>query len=141
MIKFTEEEQRIINQTRTILRTFLTYEENHHVYARRYEPNKLAIGYINGDHKEKEQISTRFDLNLIDDVCYIIWISRDNKDRDQGLGRILIKIIENLAKDLGATKMRLNPSGRDTELGTRKGYYISLGFQPIQGTKEVEKRL
>ena len=141
MIKFTEEEQRIINQTRTILRTFQTYQEEHFVYARRFEPNKLAIGYVAGNPLERRSIVTCFDVNLIDDICYLIWVNRNDKDRDKGLGRSLIKLIENLAKELGATKVRLTPSGRDTPLGTRSQLYESLGYTKINDSEELEKRL
>ena len=141
MIKFTEEEQRIINQTRTILRTFLTYEENHFVYVRRFEPNKLAIGYVAGNPLERRSIVTCFDVNLIDDICYLIWVNRNDKDRNNGLGRSLIKLIENLAKELGATKVKLTSSGRDTPLGTRSQLYESLGYTKINDSEELEKIL
>src|SRR3989344_5366503 len=143
MIKFTEEEQRIINQTRTILRNFPTYQEDHHVYARRFEPNKLAIGYNSGDQQNVQSRfkSTCFDVNLIDDICYLIWVNRNEQYKNQSLGRSLIKLIENLINDLGATKVRLTPSGRDTPLGTRSQLYESLGYTKINDSEELEKIL
>jgi ribosomal protein S18 acetylase RimI-like enzyme len=143
MIQFTEEEQRIIIQTRTHLRTFQTYQEEHHVYARRREPNRIAIGYISGDptNVESRSKSTCFDLNIIDDICYIVWINRNEEDKNQGLGRKLIQIIENLAKELGTSKVRLSPSGRETKLGTRSQLYESLGYTKINDSEELEKIL
>ena len=141
MMKFTEEEQRIINQTRTILRTFQTYQEEHFVYARRFEPNKLAIGYVAGNPLERRSIVTCFDVNLIDDICYLIWVNRNEQYKNQSLGRSLIKLIENLAKELGATKVKLTSSGRETSLGTRSQLYESLGYTKINDSEELEKIL
>jgi len=61
--------------------------------------NKLAIGYVAGNPLERRSIVTCFNVNLIDDICYLIWINRNEQNKNQDLGRSLIKIIENLAKN------------------------------------------
>src|SRR3989344_9146337 len=92
------------------LRVFPKFEEEHQVNVVQITDRKFWVGY-----RTKEANlpigTTHFDLNLIGNICYVLWIELSEQERGKGLGRQLYGIIESIAKDVGCDRVRLTPSG------------------------------
>jgi len=82
--------------------------------------NGLSIGYGVGRIHD----STRFDMQIIENTCYILWIGIEKEHRKIGLGRSLVNIIEKICGDLHCSTIELTSSGIGKEI-----FWKKLGFQ------------
>lgn len=129
--------------TKHLKATFPLYREEHDVYAGPAE-ECISIGY----RTTKSQIpknTTRFDLNLKENICYVLWVEIVESERGKGHGKALYKAIEDFAREYGCDRIRMNPSGR-TKTRTRLDYLLSLNYHKVDPemddeNQEVEKIL
>jgi len=119
------------------LRKFPIFNETHKIGVKKIDEEKLWIGYRTAD--ENPRSTTRFDLNIIGNTCYILWIELAKEHKGKDLGKSLFKIIEDFAKDYGCNKVRLTPSGQTISGKSRLEYMKSLGYHEVG--IEVEKNL
>lgn len=121
---------------RKCLRSFSKFEERHSVKAVQIDDRKVWVGYRTTEANIPSG-TTHFDLNLIDNICYILWIELSEQERGGGFGRQLYSVIEDIARDVGCDRVRLAPSGKTTSGKTRLEYMQALGYRVVGD--EVEK--
>lgn len=81
---------------------------------------KLYVGHA---RRPTEKLPYVFDLNLIGDTCYLLWIEIAEQFRGKGFGTVLYRIIEDAARELGYAKVQQTPSGKGRmEYLLRRGY-------------------
>jgi GNAT superfamily N-acetyltransferase len=119
------------------LRRLPIFDETHKIGVKRIDEEKLWVGYRTTEGNPRG--TTRFDLNIIGDTCYILWIELDKEYRGENFGKSLFKIIEDFAKDYGCDKVRLTPSGQTISEKSRLEYMNSLGYHKVG--IEMEKNL
>ena len=86
-----------------------------------------------------ENWPSHIELEIIGTTCRLLRIAIDKQHRGQGHGKKLYEIIENIAKELGCTKINMTPLGTTKKGETRLAYLLQLGYAQI-GDK-VEKIL
>jgi len=115
------------------LETWPLYEKTHRVSSGKFEDGKIWLSYktlegfpaIAGASWEK----THFDVNIIDDVFYVLGIGLTKEHRGKGHGDALYRILENIARDAGCKKIQMNPSGKTQTGETRKDYLLRRGYK------------
>ena len=118
------------------LRSLPIFEEGHSVNVVEISDGKFYIGYRTTSDKIPRE-TTHFNLNLIDNICYVLWIELCEQEKGRGFGRQLYGIIEAFARDAGCDRVRLTPSGETPSGKTRLEYMRALGYQELGD--EVEK--
>lgn len=112
------------------------------------EQRTIEIGLMNYDYKNtKVNLNKRVSLGIYDDdlliaganasieayrIMYIETVFVSDKYRRQGFGRMLIELLEEKAKEIGAHIIRL-----DTFSWQGRDFYLSLGYE-IVGSYELE---
>ncbi len=134
----TGKEKSICDLVRESLRSFPLYEESHWVFAVHHEGG-ISIGYKTTNNNMHDG-STNFDIQIIGDICYILWIELAEDEKGRGFGRGLYSTIENFARSYGCSMVRLFPSGWTRTGKTRLEYMMSLGYRKLE-SGEVEKIL
>ena len=129
--------EEISDLMRKNLRELPIFDKTHEIGVRKIDEEKLWVGYRTTEGLQRG--TTRFDLNIIENICYILWIELSKEHRGKNLGKSLFSIIENFAKDYGCNKVRLTPSGWTPSGKTRLEYMKSLGYHEVG--IEVEKML
>lgn len=72
--------------------------------------------------------TTHFDVNIIDDVFYLLDIELEPRHKGKGLGLQLYEALENIARDLGCTRIEQTPSGWTHSGETRASYLQRHGY-------------
>jgi len=121
------------------LNEFPIFNQNHRINTKKIRDDKFWIGYRTAKDNSLKG-TTNFDLNIIGDTCYILWIELAKEHQGKNLGKLLYKTIENFAKDYGCKRVRLTPSGWTPKGKTRLEYMKSLGYKETK-TIEIEKIL
>ncbi len=136
------EEKAIIELMKKNLRNcFSSFNENHKINVHINNPQNICIGYRTIAEKiGKPRGTTHFDIQLIDDICYILYIELDRKERGRGIGWSLYNAIHCFAKEIGSKKVRQTPSGWTQNNKTRTDYLLGKGYVPF-GEIEVELKL
>ena len=132
MIVMTPEEEKITTRMRELLASVPTYRPEYPCYARRHA-NGISVAYRTTELNPTT--STHFDFQMSGDVAYVLYIQRDEKDRDKRIGQALYLAIEQLVREQGCKRIELTPSGSG-----KKGIWESLGFQPGEG-RSLQKML
>ncbi len=120
------------------LRSFPLFDESHLVRIAELNNKGLWAGYRTTNNNAPTG-ATHFDLNIIGETCYILWIELLKIERGQNYGRTLYRIIEDFAREIGCDRVRLTPSGWCPTGKTRREYMLALGYREA-GT-EFEKIL
>lgn len=85
---------------------------------------------------------TNFSTQIIDDVCFLLWIELAKEKRGLGHGEKLYGCVEEMARALGCQRVRMTASGWTPSGKTRRDYMLSLGYQDVVNSSiEVEKLL
>ena len=79
--------------------------------------------------------STHFDLEIIGDACYILWIELHERHRGLGHGRKLYGIIEDIARKSGCKRVIQTPSGSTPNGKSRRDYVLGLGYKRLDSTE------
>ena len=120
---------------------FSFFNENHKINVHINNHENICIGYRTTAETIKElRETTHFDIQLIENICYILNIELDRDKRGSGLGWNLYGAIHCFAKDFGCEKIRQTPSGWTPEGKTRRDYLLEKGYVPF-GKLEVELKL
>jgi len=82
--------------------------------------------------------STHFDVNIIGNTFYLLSIELETKDRGKGHGKSLYKILEDIAKQTGCSKIEMTASGWTKSGVPRAEYMMSLGYEVIGYTAKKE---
>ncbi len=139
----TKEE--IENITRNSLRNnFPLYQEQHKVGAMFFDgsSDRLWVGYRTKWSSSREIMnSTHLDLNVMNDVFYLVSIGLDENERGKGLGWKLYETTHEIAKELGCAFVRTTPSGWSIKDGkkiqSRRDYLLKRGYVPV-GERQVD---
>jgi len=125
---------------RSLRNCFSSFDENHKINVHINSPKNICIGYrTTAEILSKLRGTTHFDIQLIDDICYILDIELDKRERGHGVGWSLYEAIHSFAKDFGC-RVRQTPSGWTPEGKTRREYLLERGYAPF-GEKEVELKI
>ena len=125
MIVMTPEEERISSRMRELLAIVPTYSPEHPCYARRHA-NGISVAYRTTELSPTT--STHFDFQMDGQIAYILYIQRDEKDRDRKIGYSMYLAIEQLVREQGCKIADATPSGKG-----KNGFWGSLGFKPTEG--------
>ena len=135
------EDTRIADLMRGILRErFELFDEKHTVRARRFGEDELWIGYTTSNSNISHG-STRLDLNLIGNICYLLHIELGKDARGNGYGRQMYEAVEEFARAAGCDRVRMMPSGRTATGESRRNYLQRKGYMDVTPNGEVEKLL
>lgn len=121
---------------------FPLFEETHKVNVSPLNSGNICIGYrTSAETLGRLHGTTHFDIELIRDTCYILWIELEKDKRGRGDGWKLYKTIHQFARDLKFAKARQTPSGwviyDRKRRETRREYLLRRGYVPC-GELEVE---
>ncbi|VVB77545.1 Uncharacterised protein [uncultured archaeon] len=118
--------------------SFSLFRDDNKVHVHLSDYNHFCIGYrTNGERLSELKGTTHFDIELIDDICYILYIELVEEERGMGIGWSLYETIHKFAKDYGAKKVRQTPSGWTPQGKTRRDYLLSRKYAPM-GENELE---
>jgi len=100
---------------RGALLQFPLYEYGHWVQTVMRDDN-VHISYAPSWERYKELESTRFDVQISGEVCYILDFNIEKDRRDQGFGTQLLEIIERFClEEFGCRRFVTTPSGNAKE--------------------------
>jgi len=131
----------IAEMERTAKRLFAYWPgflDTHRIQLHQIASDKVWIGYRTREGNMHAE-STHVEINVIDDVLYILHIEIDRGLRGMGLGSLLYTICEQLARSLGCRQIRQTPSGV-TPTGEYRRDYLLRRQWSIDGN-EVYKNL
>lgn len=80
-------------------------------------------------HTAIPRSSTYVDINIENDVFYLLHIELDKKHRGQGYGESLYKICEDAAASLGCKTIKQTPSGWTATGDSRLQYLLKRSWQ------------
>jgi len=120
-------------------RRFPRFEESNLTESSLFPGGKIWVGYTTTDFKGGED-TTRIDLNVEGDVCYLVDIQLETGERGKGLGKALYQSVEEFATILGCNSVVMTPSGRTITGKSRKEYCLQMGYVPF-GELDVRKVL
>lgn len=118
--------------------SFPLFDEGHKVQVSKsgrcigYRTTAETLGRMHG--------TTHFDIELIEDICYILWIELEKDKRGREYGWRLYETIHHFARDLKLARVRQTPSGwtyGGKRRKTRRDYLLRRGYIPC-GELEVE---
>ena len=125
----------------TLLRTYLTsfplYDPSHVILVKVSDEGTIHLSYY---FVERDVFGARFDLQISDTLCYLLWIGISKQHRGKGLGSQLYTLIENFAAEVGCTTLRITPSGETFSGKDRRDYLLRRGYRDFDRF-EVEKYL
>lgn len=119
---------------------FPLFSETHRVDACPLRENAFWIGYRTGADNLMHA-ATHFDLNIENDICYLlhVWLEKDS--RGKGLGRSLYDSIHTFARQALCRVVRQTPSGGvfidGKMVESRRDYLLRMGYAPL-GEHELE---
>jgi GNAT superfamily N-acetyltransferase len=120
---------------------FPLFDKRHSLGVSKIRIGYLWVGYSSGDFTPRGRKGTNFDLNLVDDLCYITSIRLEECQRGKGFGWALYEAVHDFARKVGCEKVRETPSGwvviDGKRIKTRREYMLSKGYVPF-GSAEVE---
>ena len=132
-------EQIIIDTMGTVIRDgFELFEEKHFVLAKEISKDHYWTAYKTSE-SNLDFGSTRFDLNIIGDICYLLHIELEKSFRGKGYGRQLYSCVEEFARRERCSKVVMMPSGTTFSGEDRREYLHKLGYTDIKPDGEVEK--
>lgn len=127
MVLMSREEKRISGLLKKHLQELPFYEDSHEVYAV-IDDNGTSIAYRTVECVQLDPKSTRFDIQIQGDTCYLNWINVRPEERRRGYGKSMFQVIKSFCVDYDCRKIVLNPSGEGKE-----EYWEKLGFSKING--------
>ncbi len=134
-----------LEEIKTLMRkslkdNFRFFDENHIVNAGRFSGGKIWTHYrTSAENAFSIPGTTHLDVELIEDICYLLEVEIDLRQRGKGIGWELYESVHKFAKDYGSKVVRLTPSGfsiHDTKR-TRRAYLLNRGYIPFDDV-EVE---
>ncbi len=131
MIKFDSDEQ-IESLMRNCLQNFRSYTQTQVVRAKTHGGG-TSISY-NPPRLQTRPEAARFDIQLVGNIGYILWVEVAEPLRRQGLGTQIYRSIEKFFNICGCERIITTPSGQGRE------FWPKMGFCPIN-KNEAEKRL
>lgn len=99
----------------------------------------LSIGLGLASLFDRQRLSWTFDVNVLDDVFYVLFLQIAEQHRGKGLGAELYRRLESLATKLGCRQIRMTPSGWTPTGETRLEWMLRRGYK--QDGVEVYKDL
>jgi GNAT superfamily N-acetyltransferase len=122
--------------------SFPLFDEKHKVQVSKsgscigYRTTAETLGSIDG--------TTHFDIQIIGNICYILWLELERDKRGTGDGWKLYETVHQFARDARMKSVRQTPSGGFIHGGkmieTRREYLLKRGYAPF-GELEVELAL
>ena len=135
-----EEEIQILMR-KNLRNCFNSFDENYIVNVHVNNPNNICIGYRTTAETINElRGTTHFDIQLIDDICYILYIELEKSKRGRGERWSLYKAIHSFAGEFGSRYVKQTPSSWTGKSKTRREYLLKRGYFPF-GKVEVELKL
>lgn len=126
---------------RNLRERFELFDESHRVNVHVVNSRNVCIGYRTTAEKAFQlRGTTHFDIQIIEDICYILHIELEKEKRGRGIGWSLYELIHNFAKDMKVRSVRQTPSGWTHKRKTRGEYLLERGYRPF-GRIEVELAL
>ncbi|MDP4039222.1 MAG: GNAT family N-acetyltransferase [Candidatus Pacearchaeota archaeon] len=125
---------------------FSLFDEGHQVDARAFDNGELWVGYSAGGFDEEGRHGgTYFDLNLRENVCYLLHIELQKKFRGRGFGWRLYQAVQEFARSMGSRVVRQFPSGgffAGEELKeSRRDYLVRRGYGLVGDNPDGEVEL
>lgn len=111
-----------------IRNSFELFEDSHFVNVHGLSETNLCVNYRESLQPPRVRGKTCFDIQVTEDVCYILWIELEKSKRGRGFGWQLYESIHNFASDFGCVAVRQTPSGCDFNGKSRKEYLLKRGY-------------
>lgn len=127
-----KEEIAMSKELQKCLESIGEYKPRHIVFAKKHT-NGISLGYRTEGNCAGLG-TTYFDIQIIEDKCYILWIERNKKDHGKGIGKKIVNAIEDFSKKYNCKSVIVKPSGPG-----RDQYWKSLGYTNKLETGELEK--
>ncbi|MEK6915941.1 MAG: hypothetical protein AABW89_05375 [Nanoarchaeota archaeon] len=135
----TEEIERI---TRECLKyRFPLFEDEHKVKSEKYSlKGDVWIGYSSRGFTFSGRRGTHFDLNIVGNLCLLVSIELESKQRGKGLGWKLYESVHSISKEIGCRAVRTVPSGgffnsRGEMIKSRRDYLLERNYVPVNETQ------
>lgn len=109
------------------LRNWALYDAEQHEVLVRDIDGGVWLGYRTTSSNQFHE-TTRFDVNVIKDVFFVLEICIDLLHRGKGHGDALYKVLESIAKEIGCSRVQMMPSGWTVTNETRKDYLLRRGY-------------
>ena len=124
---------------------FRLFEEQHEVNVYPHE-GKISVNYRTSEKTGMEVfVTTHLDLQLIDDICYLIDIYLEKSLRGKGFGWEMYESVHNFSRAFGSKIVRQTPSGHSMHdaTRTRRKYLLDRGYVNFEedGKGVVDLRL
>lgn len=116
---------------------FPLWKDNHLLIAHQMA-NGISIAYMEKPRSTPNQ--TCFDLNIIDDILFVLFIQVVKNKRGRGYGRLLYRLVEWIGIRFECKEVRMTPSGWTSSGETRASYLERLGYE-LCPNGEVRKEL
>ena len=118
------------------LATWPLYDaENHQVLTRSISGGKY-LGYLTHLYDYAHRF-TRFDVNVLHGVFYVLDIRIDASKRGKGHGDALYNVLESIGRDAGCSRIQMTPSGWTHTGESRMDYMLRRGYREF-GTEVVK---
>jgi len=142
----TNSTNKLVEITNRNLKTWslwVFHENTHKILSKNLDKNKIWLGChkINQSYSLSAWDNTHFDVNIIDDIFYLLGISISKEYRGKGHGNDLYVVLENIAREFGCSKIQMNPSGETQTGDSRKNYLLKRGYNEtgIEVYKDLQK--
>lgn len=126
----TQRKVEVQNSIRNNLVDFPLYTPSHRINVTFREEN-IYIGYRTSNNNQTHG-TTHFDLQITDNICYLLTIEIEKEKRGRGFGKDLYRTIENIASQQGCTRIELTASGSTSRGESRKEYMLRLGYSELK---------
>jgi len=121
-----------------LINNFKLYDECHKINVPKNTSKLLLVNYRTRDlNAQLLRDTTHFDLQLGDNICYILWIEVKKSKRGNGYGWELYDTVHKFARDLGSKVVRLTPSGWTWSGESRRDYLLRKGYVSFSD-REIE---
>ena len=121
---------------------FSLYEEEHKINVFVKPVEKLHVGYRTSiDEIMGKRGATFFDLEINNNICYLLYLQLDKNSLGSGIGWSLYESIHYFAGEVGCEAVRQTPSGKTINGESRKDYLLRRWYNSFGENGEVEFRL
>jgi len=123
-----------------LLEKFPLFRDSHLVKAQDLD-GRIWVGYTEVDFTWSGRQGHSFDLNIFEDLVYLVGINLNEKDLGKGFGWKLYESVHEVGRKLGIKKIRTTPSGGyfvdDVMVKSRMDYLLERGYVKL-GESEAQ---
>lgn len=110
------------------LKNYDLWTEKSKISVHKFNSRFYSINFLANSESLSRIHSTHFDVNIIDDLFYLLSIQITKENRGKGLGLKFYNILEKIAKELNCKKIIQTPSGHTKTGESRENYLMIKGW-------------